>query len=860
MAAWLGLRRPSPGELSAPHAHAGVEMTGPCESCHAPGGLTAGCISCHSEIATQLSSGSGYHAVLASQGHTRCAECHSEHNGEGFPLTNKVSWRGQDESTFDHSHVTFKLHGAHSELKCEACHKRENAGTRWPELIAGKPRAKSYVGLNQQCVSCHGDPHGDGMSDDCTSCHDQHKFDPAPGFDHSTVFALTGAHKTTECRACHQMPGRDEVKAGLPAGHPALPFDHVKGKQCASCHDTPHVGRNEKTLYPADCTTCHTTDWFVPHTYTVARHPGSFPLLDAHAKLECKECHRKDGLPDFHGLSPNDCASCHQNPHVAGGRAMALEDTADCARCHSGGTWKIPGAGQRAHIDAGFPLIGAHAAVACATCHVAGRELTGLGKQGCESCHSEQSPHRPAFSLRCESCHRLDDPGWLTVIDGHGGGRAFDVGKAKHAHTSFPLVGAHADVACAKCHDGQHKDLRKESQSCRGCHSSPHQVSFRDRCDDCHKLPALKWEAAARVMTPVQHAETGFRLDLPHNMQKCSDCHSDATHSFAERYPGRKFENCSSCHQSPHGGQFKDVPGDCLTCHAGAHFVPTSFTRADHAKVFALDGPHATVACEGCHKPDPGGGGASPAMIRYRGVPTTCEGCHESPHGGQFVTWPGSCQPCHRGAHFMPASYRLADHTRFPLEGAHRAVPCDACHARDALGVRQFVGVTHACSGCHTTPHGTQFAQQIAEHDCSGCHRTPATWHLPDFDHNTTAWPLTGAHAKAACARCHGIRDPQGMPGIVQFSGTPTACASCHTNVHGEQFADKPDCTSCHKDTTAWSTLDFVHNRDAKFKLDGAHDKLACDACHKKVPGPDNVTRTLYRPLGTACQDCHDAK
>ena len=57
------------------------------------------------------------------------------------------------------------------------------------------------------------------------------------------------------------------------------------------------------------------------------------------------------------------------------------------------------------------------------------------------------------------------------------------------------------------------------------------------------------------------------------------------------------------------------------------------------------------------------------------------------------------------------------------------------------------------CADCHENPHGTQFDKEMKAGGCAHCH-TPYAWKQAKIDHST--FPLTGAHARAACVGCHG--------------------------------------------------------------------------------------------------------
>ena len=78
------------------------------------------------------------------------------------------------------------------------------------------------------------------------------------------------------------------------------------------------------------------------------------------------------------------------------------------------------------------------------------------------------------------------------------------------------------------------------------------------------------------------------------------------------------------------------------------------------------------------------------------------------PHSGQFadVDKVTRCVTCHNTAKWRPS---LFDHekTAFPLQGAHQAVRCQACHTNvkmvDEDPVLFYKPTPTACSACHGT-------------------------------------------------------------------------------------------------------------------------------------------------------------
>jgi hypothetical protein len=127
---------------------------------------------------------------------------------------------------------------------------------------------------------------------------------------------------------------------------------------------------------------------------------------------------------------------------------------------------------------------------------------------------------------------------------------------------------------------------------------------------------------------------------------------------------------------------------------------------------------------------------------------------------------------------------------------------------------------------------------------CQTCHTTTA-WQPATFNHNTTKFPLTGAHVNVACANCHVNNN---------YTTLSTDCSSCHMKDY--TGAKNPDhvasmfptsCQTCHS-TAAWSPATFDHNTYTKFPLTGAHVSVACTSCH--ING--NYTTTP-----TDCYSCH---
>ena len=89
-----------------------------CSLCHQPMQTHQNtlCIECHKDVNQQMATQTGTHGHYPVTQH--CADCHSEHKGRNFDTTKLAL------ASFDHSHTSFQLTGAHSLVQCADCHKQ----------------------------------------------------------------------------------------------------------------------------------------------------------------------------------------------------------------------------------------------------------------------------------------------------------------------------------------------------------------------------------------------------------------------------------------------------------------------------------------------------------------------------------------------------------------------------------------------------------------------------------------------------------------------------------------------------------------------------------------------------------------
>jgi len=769
------------------NARARFQLTGShaaldCNACHTAGrfsGLSQDCIGCH-----QANYAGTKNPDHAAGGFSQdCATCHQT-----------STWKG---GKFDHTSSRFPLTGRHTTAGCQNCH------------VGG-----TYTGTSSACSSCHSADYSNtrtpdhrtaGFSLDCSICHTPNQWKGAV-FDHgNTRFQLSGAHTTVACQTCH-------------AGN----IYRGTSTACSSCHSADY-GKTTSPDHTAagfslDCTLCHTTTQWKGAKFD--HNATKFPLTNGHATAACLQCH---ATGTYRGTS-TACAACHtadynktDNPnHVSAGFSQ------DCTLCHSTVQWK----GARFdHGSTKFPLTGGHMTVACQQCHSSG--IYRGTSPACASCHlsdfnktSDPSHTSAGFSQDCTLCHTTAQ--WE--------GAKFD-----HSTTRFPLNGAHAPVACQKCHSTS--VYRGTSPACASCHmedynraSDPNHVvaGFSQDCSLCHA--PVQWKGAT-----FNHGTTRFPLSGAHTSVTCQLCHSDG------RYAGTP-STCVSCHQANFAGTTNPnhvaagFPQDCTVCHTTVQWKGATFNHGTTR--FPLSGAHTSLTCQVCH-----------TNGKYAGTPSTCISCHQANFAGTTnpnhvsAGFSQDCTVCHTTVQWKGATFNHGT-TRFPLSGAHASVTCQLCHTNG-----RYAGTPSTCISCHQANFaGTTNPNHVSagfSQDCTVCHST-VQWKGATFNHGTTRFPLSGAHTSVTCQLCH----TNG-----RYAGTPLTCVSCHqtnftgaTNPNHVTAGFPQDCTVCHT-TVQWKGATFNHGT-TRFPLSGAHASAACQLCH---------SNGTYAGTPSTCVSCHQA-
>ena len=715
-------------------------------------------------------------------------------------------------------------------------------------------------------------PHGP-LAIPCENCHNAASWRPiraVPEFDHNkTKYPLRGMHEKVQCVQCHVKPI----------------FTNV-GKNCQDCHSDIHQRK-----MGTNCAQCHTVQGWNIAVQQVKDHQNRFPLLGAHAAVQCEDCHKSAAVGQYQGLS-TACNSCHlrdfqqaKSPdHVAG------QFPQTCDSCHSFDSW-LGATVNHSAPPISFPLTNGHANVPCLNCHIGNNfnlkiAATDCGNAGCHLTTWQQTTnpkHSAAATVfpvaACSTCHNTVS--WLTAN--------FD-----HATTGFPLTNSHQMApagkvtACTDCHFNNNFNLQISPTDCgnSGCHLTTWQQTNNPthsaagapfaaaNCATCHN-PTL-WTNVV-----FNHAATGWALTGSHQLAPtgkvvaCMDCHVGNNYSFTAANT-----DCYGCHQTAwnstptFGGAvpnhiasgFPTTASACATCHPITQWADGKF---DHTAFgFPLTNSHALVAnggkvpgCTSCHINN---------NYNLQIAPTDCgnSGCHlttwqqtnnpvHSSAGAPFAA--ANCSTCHNTVSWTTAIFDHAT-TGWALTGSHQLAPagkvvaCTDCHVGNNY---TFTAANTDCFGCHQTAwqSTTTIGGSVPNHItagfstsmCSTCHDT-VLWSDGKFDHSTTGFPLQGPHMLPprtavtgaigpmvnACTDCH-------LGGNYTAGYPTTDCYGCHqsyftnaqtygTNVPNHVAASYPTaCTSCHTTWVTTSWLGAVFNHTA-FRI--PHQGSSCADCH----------------------------
>jgi hypothetical protein len=660
-------------------------------------------------------------------------------------------------------------------------------------------------------------PHGEELDISCSECHTPEgwKLDEKHySFDHNnTQFPLTGQHQTFDCRKCHET----------------LVFSEAE-TECMSCHTDVH----EQTV-GMECERCHTSQSWLVHNITEIHQLSRFPLTGPHITATCNDCHKSASSLRFEPLGV-ECIDCHEADYLSATNPNHLENaySTNCTDCHSMLAFTWTGAG----IDHSFfPLTQGHDLTDCFQCHTQGTDYGTISDE-CSTCHEDDfnttlnpNHQQAGFTLGCADCHTTS-PGWKPANFFEHDVQFFPVYSGEHNGEWNSCVDCHTNPAdysifsCTECHEHNQPDMDDEHKDVGGY------IYESMACFECHPTGSSD--------EVFDHNASAFPLTGAHVGADCMNCHSNG-------FEGTPTD-CFSCHESVFIESLNPAHNDlglseeCAECHSTLPgWEPATFEI--HNQYYALIGAHANIAndCSTCHNGN------------YIETPNTCVGCHQAdyeqtsdpPH--QTSGFGTACLDCHTQNEWEPATFDH-DGMYFPIySGEHNREwnTCLECHTDPG----NFV--VFSCIDCHEhnqadmdDEHNGVGGYLYESSACFECHPTGES--SGAFNHNSSGFPLTGAHTTTSCLECHESG----------YQNTPSDCFACHEpnynqsgNPNHINLALSNNCEDCHTTEPGWSPATFdIHND--YYVLQGAHLAIAnnCADCHNGN----------YNSTPNTCFECHE--
>ena len=446
----------------------------------------------------------------------------------------------------------------------------------------------------------------------------------------------------------------------------------------------------------------------------------------------------------------------------------------------------------------------------CEKCHEAFSKT--MQNRLCFDCHKKVAADikdkrgfhgriRNVEKLACKVCHTDHKGRDADIVH-------LDTDTFDHRQTDFALEGAHRGLTCVNCHKKGDKH-RDAPSACNDCHKKddPHKGRLGDKCEKCHSVKAWKTNR-------FDHDKTKFPLHGKHKEATCNSCHPN------ERYKNLARE-CVACHRinDIHAGRYGDK---CEKCHNEKKWKDVIFDHDKDTK-YKLNGVHRTIRCDTCH---------TGKQLYGVKLGTGCYDCHkhDDKHVGRYGK---KCDNCHATRDWRHTAFNHDKDTKFILKGAHKKVACQDCHRGDIEKDKD----RKTCFACH---QGDDVHKGKEGKKCERCHDQRRWDKRVLFDHDMTRFPLIGLHAAVPCEECHLN---------TRYKLAAFDCDSCHKkdDVHKRTLGS--GCALCHN-PNGWRVWRFDHDTQTEYKLDGAHAKVLCQACHRE-PVKDKIH------LSKTCGACH---
>jgi hypothetical protein len=443
---------------------------------------------------------------------------------------------------------------------------------------------------------------------------------------------------------------------------------------------------------------------------------------------------------------------------------------------------------------------------------------------------AQDSPHGDKLGFSCTDCHNTS--GWKV-----------DLNSFNHNSTNFLLVGQHQTVSCKDCHSSLVFD--QAGDECKDCHVDMHQQTVGLECDRCHTPNSWVVNNVTQL-----HQMSRFPLVGAHSEADCGQCHTNLISASVSasflRFDPLGIE-CIDCHRdtylattNPNHIQ-SNFSTNCIDCHKFNSYAWLG-SGINH-DFFPLTGVHEVNNCTECH-----------TTGSFGDISAECVSCHQSDYNAtsnpnhSSLNFSTQCKDCHTlSPGWKPAEYREHDVISFPIySGEHNGEwnSCADCHTNTS-NYSQFT-----CIDCHEhnradsdEDHGGVAGYEYSSPACFACH--PLGTEEGAFNHNISAFPLTGAHTSVNCSDCH----------TAGYDGTSDVCSSCHTNDYTQTtnpnhvaISISNDCALCHSTIANWEPATFpVHNN--YYLIEGAHLSIAndCFTCHQGD----------YNTAINSCYDCH---